>query len=422
MRDDHPEPVLRNAIAAAPRPAPAKPETIVTLVHGTFARGTAWCREGSALRRFLADALRERCGEVRFDVFEWCGRNSHKARIRAGYELAEHIRELRRTHPNCRHFIVAHSHGGNIALFAHKHLPETWHAMGVATLATPFIRAELDDRIAGKSLEELRADAARHTGTLSGFLAWGVGIPTALIVDHAFGENGGENWYWTLGAAILAGVVTGKTIQFGWPPLARFGHRFSGRRAAARLARAVALEPMEKTHVLSFIYPGDEAGRLLDALEAITVLPSRLIRWVKEHMKLVNGLFWVVLIATSLLVAMLEDFIAIDGDAVGDVLANFFAYFLTTGIIVLIVLSAFRYWASFLRGHPWGFGWERPSMHAYVDVMAEPAADIPRTKSYLHQEVPFTESGDKKGGLRHSGLYDDPRVLKALAYWMTHVR
>jgi hypothetical protein len=36
--------------------------------------------------------------------------------------------------------------------------------------------------------------------------------------------------------------------------------------------------------------------------------------------------------------------------------------------------------------------------------------------------VPFTVADDAKRGHRHSCLYEDKRILKALAYWMAHVK
>ena len=65
---------------------------VVTLVHGTYARGAAWTKEGSALRSQIAEALVGHGRDAHFDVFEWSERNTHKARIKAGYELAAHIR------------------------------------------------------------------------------------------------------------------------------------------------------------------------------------------------------------------------------------------------------------------------------------------------------------------------------------------
>ncbi|MEL7049914.1 MAG: hypothetical protein AAFO75_13335, partial [Pseudomonadota bacterium] len=243
---------------------------VVTLVHGTFARGTAWTQDGSTLREWVLDALKHHDGQdgaqadVIIDVFEWSGRNTHKARVKAGHELADHIRRLRKGHPDCRHFIVAHSHGGNIALLAHKHLSEDLHATGVATLGTPFVYARPEAHIAGKSLADLENEAPKHTDSISGVLAWVVGIATALTSESWLKPYQLDQWYWEIGSGVVAGFLAAWAFQLVYPYIARFMHRFGGKRAAAKLASAVGFPALPNTHLLSFIYPGDEAQRFLD--------------------------------------------------------------------------------------------------------------------------------------------------------------
>lgn len=398
------------------------PPTVVTLVHGTFASGAPWTQDGSILRQQIAAELGEHGREVRYDVFEWSGRNTHSARVKAGYELAEHIRELRQRYPLCRHFIVAHSHGGNVALLAHKHLPVALHALGVATLGTPFMHARLDEAIAGHSLDELMEKAPRHVEGVSSFFSWFVGVPSAIYYDRALSGTAYNDWYWFAGAALATGLLAGQVMRFVYPYIARTWHRFGGRRMAVRLANAVGFAPMPATHILSFIYPGDEAGRLLDALEVTTWAPTRAIRFIKEHASLVGGGMFLFVIVAAIATTIAEDFITFDAKMVEDYVTSGFAYVMVAGIYALIALMVLRYVLSILRGHPAGFGWERPSIHAHVEIGAEPVADVPVALSNAHQEVPFSAGEDARRGLRHSGLYEDKRILKALAFWIAHVR
>lgn len=400
----------------------SRPPLLVTLVHGTFARAAPWTRDGSVLRSEISEALRALGREVVFDTFDWSGRNTHKARIKAGYQLAAHIRALRARHPQCPHFIVAHSHGGNVALFAHKHLDTDMHALGVATLGTPFIKATPAPHIEGKSLDDLLRDAPPSADDVSGFFAWIVGIPAAIIYDDWFDGTRFDAWYWFVGAAAVTGLGAGYVANLIVPHIARGWHRIGGKRAAARLANAVRFPAMPATHVMSFVYPGDEAGRLLDALEATTAWPTRAIRWIKERAAVTGGALFALAVGLGVAAGIAADFVDIDVKTVEDYASSAFAYAVVATIYVLIALAVLRYILSFLRGHPGGFGWERPSIHAHVDIGAEPTADLPDVKSNAHQEVPFTATEDAKRGLRHSGLYEDRRILKALAYWMAHVR
>lgn len=395
---------------------------LVTLVHGTFARGTGWTQDGSSLRQGIAEALQVSVDDVIFDVFEWSGRNTHKARIKAGYELAAHINEIRQPlPPSCRHFIVAHSHGGNVALFAHKHLPSELHALGIATLGTPFVYARLEDAIKGKSLEQLLEEAPRHTDNIAGVFGWATGIFGALMADGFLEGTSFDEFYWAIGSGILIGMLGSYLFGVLYPYVARAWHMVGGRRAAVILAEKVSFPQLPKTHVLSFIYPRDEARVLLDALEATTALPSRPIRWIRSITQPGFSIAFFALIALGFATAIAEEFISFDSDAVGDVIGEWFSAIIVGMFFLWLALITVRYVLSFLRGHPWGFGWERPSIHSHVEIGIEPEADLPNAKSYLHQEVPFSTFAPQSG-MRHVGLYEDQRILKALSYWMAHVR
>jgi len=111
-----------------------EPDRVVTLVHGTFARHAPWMREG-----LLWDRLKALPGTTLFSRFCWTGSNSHTARLRAGEDLASHLRGLTDKFPNARHFIVGHSHGGNVMLYAMKDEALADRVTGLVTLATPFI-------------------------------------------------------------------------------------------------------------------------------------------------------------------------------------------------------------------------------------------------------------------------------------------
>lgn len=117
---------------------------LVTLVHGTWAKHAPWTQDGSIFRRTIELGIKKRTtGEVTFTTFEWSGKNTHEERCRASDELALHVRRAHAKHPDFRHYVVAHSHGGNVALrmlrtsdFAQRSVE------GLLCLATPFLRFE----------------------------------------------------------------------------------------------------------------------------------------------------------------------------------------------------------------------------------------------------------------------------------------
>ena len=115
---------------------------IIFLVHGTFAHGAAWTKPGSTfctqLKRDLQALGHEK---IHFELFEWSGDNNHRARREAAVKLERALRASVRLQPQSDHFVVAHSHGGNIALRAVKRSRYfSGKEIGVVTLATPFLK------------------------------------------------------------------------------------------------------------------------------------------------------------------------------------------------------------------------------------------------------------------------------------------
>lgn len=102
----------------------------VLAVHGTFAR-----RDG-ATKWKICDHLKK-AGGIVHQEFKWSGNNNHSSRIAAGAELAAYIDSLK-IPPSDRLFLIGHSHGGNVALYALKHTGNV-KVDGIVFLATPFL-------------------------------------------------------------------------------------------------------------------------------------------------------------------------------------------------------------------------------------------------------------------------------------------
>jgi hypothetical protein len=133
---------------------------VITLVHGNRPKANGRLAPGSFLRRQLEDRLRI----VTFREFAWTGANTHAARTEAGNRLARFIRDGHEQHPEARHFIVAHSHGGNVALYAMHDRAACAIIDGIVTLGTPFIHTR-------------RRDPRRYAGVI----AWLVLLVAALV-------------------------------------------------------------------------------------------------------------------------------------------------------------------------------------------------------------------------------------------------
>jgi pimeloyl-ACP methyl ester carboxylesterase len=108
----------------------------ITLIHGTFAPNARWTWDDSSLCRHLTDRLGP---STRFFRFNWSGRNDHEARLEAGKSLRKFLRARLAELPDYRHTIVAHSHGGNVALYGLADFEGTVRIDGLICMGTPYI-------------------------------------------------------------------------------------------------------------------------------------------------------------------------------------------------------------------------------------------------------------------------------------------
>lgn len=114
------------------------PRSVITLIHGTFARNAQWIGEDSTLRAALKQSLE---GGVEIFAFNWSGWMSHGARRKGAEELKNELRERLREYPDSNHYLIGHSHGGNVALYSRADEEVSKGIKGIVSLATPFIVA-----------------------------------------------------------------------------------------------------------------------------------------------------------------------------------------------------------------------------------------------------------------------------------------
>jgi pimeloyl-ACP methyl ester carboxylesterase len=212
---------------------------VLTFVHGTWGRGmifpsgdAAWTTDESTLCRSLRDRLGP---DAVFRRFRWSGRNSHTARLNASERLRDFLQGGLRDSPDATHIIVAHSHGGNVALMAvgdHPNLRE--RISGVVCLATPFIAAQ--DRNIGRD-------------------AWAILTKgTALALVFLLGQLLMESYFWfkAYDATVsiwhvvflaVCGLVVGLVLLL----------RNRVRERASKLRGELSPRPLEKDKLLLFV-------------------------------------------------------------------------------------------------------------------------------------------------------------------------
>ena len=117
-------------------------EIVAVLIHGTFARGAPWTRSGSLLHRKLTNRFGKK---LLVERYEWTAKNTATDRSAAADKLVEYLQERRKQYPGSRQYIIAHSHGGTVAVQAHGRLPGDHVVDGIACLSTPFLYAHARD-------------------------------------------------------------------------------------------------------------------------------------------------------------------------------------------------------------------------------------------------------------------------------------
>ncbi len=113
---------------------------LVTLIHGTFAPEAEWTRgdSNSEFQKKLAERLE---GDVEFERLEWGGKNRQADRKKGGQILAESLSYPDLPMKDRKHFIICHSHGGNVALYATANKILEENVSGIVCMNTPFICA-----------------------------------------------------------------------------------------------------------------------------------------------------------------------------------------------------------------------------------------------------------------------------------------
>ena len=166
------------------RDMPPVPISVV-FVHGTWASGSTWPLLEAGIRRVFGAEY------VAVQYLNWSGRNTVSARISAAEKLA-HLLEADSQHrPTTRRFIVAHSHGGTVALLATREAALRRTVAGVICLSTPFLL------VRPRRFSELGWSIANLGLVLSlAFVTIGAALITRSIVPLFLGPAIGWTVWW----------------------------------------------------------------------------------------------------------------------------------------------------------------------------------------------------------------------------------
>jgi hypothetical protein len=383
-------------------------QVVVTLVHGTlpfewvrrwrkrvarrtYSSSAAWIRPGSPMWRALSEAL----PGAELQSFEWSGANSPKARATAARKLTSLLEDLLERFPRARHYVIAHSHGGNVALYTLRSDKVRDGLSGIACLATPFIAVV--DRM-GCLLPIFVSFLYMSSLVSASVLAFWLAL-------HFGAGMASPGWRWWLALSILVSVVI-----LGLS-------RLAGKRADywQREARLPKLDSLSRDRLLIIKGVADEAGTFLGA--------SQFVSWggmiaVRRAAELVGGVYsalerlgeragirrikvvkrvWEVCLAVAVL---------------------------SVSVLVGLVLSPITLTVVVVSLFTWG-----PRLGVLSPLLELSAETTPPGRWEVHQ-LEGHRSGDwfsdlltdfgvnELEGLSHSGVYSDARALQAIVDWI----
>ena len=408
------------AVSGRDVPLATQPRFVVTLVHGTWAPDADWTREKSPLRKLLQEQFGD---DVHVNPFTWSGANDYGGRLAAGKELRQCLGELTNTYTTAKHVIVAHSHGGNVALYALNDEKTASKISGLVTLATPFLVCK-PKRFA-LSLGILIYSAVFGSALL--FLS-SVVVPLVLRgLDYAHTLNGwreiavyiGVLWLGYAAGDIARGVGTFLAGNLMDLALERAGQR------QAELTSTLTTPQAAKVPLFAIRFRGDEARLLLWFSSASTMLLPLVFKAVGYVFFVAYAFAWLV-IFVDIVFTFME---AVFGVwlPLAPLTQSQELYWASFGLVLLALVSVLGF-TKVIRGHRWAFGAERlvTPLVARIVVADLPAAATNAAMTYYGVWPAFRDMIAKRGlhrvvmrpHLLHSWLYEYEPAIREICNWM----
>jgi hypothetical protein len=423
---------------------------IITLIHGTWAREAPWTQEGSR----LVHALQVADPETRIKRLAWSGGNSHAARLEAAERLVHHVRDCRKCHPAAKHYVIAHSHGGNVVRYALSLEDVSADLDGAVCLSTPFIvcrrkpeskelwsRACMFFLLGNFFLLNLVGDQKNHfhgiSGVIGGILLLGFPFIFSLIVPFLF---------------ILLVTKMGPGIYRRWPKIS--GRWFFGSFEGASLpaGKFLIVRPSSDETVMGigvFQLLTWLSNRVVKQLDGLYVNKNKIINFVFGVHQMVRPVVMFVIFCGSVLFATLMDkqetsttvglllyfgectimtmlsilgfcsLLAVAEVKPGKVEFSWgtldfaapyeFLAHLCNGVLGLLYFPVIAVTSLFAVA----FGWDMPFFSLFLQFSIEP---LPPGNFSVFQ-LPVEDAP----ALSHSLPYDNPTVLEEIIRWMKRV-
>jgi hypothetical protein len=384
------------------------PSIVVTTVHGTFAHDATWVEEDSP----FCSALREQVGvPTVFLPFRWSGGNTVEARLLAAEQLRAHLHRQLGEHPDANHFVIAHSHGGNAALYAMNDKSLQEQIAGIVCLSTPFVASH----------ERKWTSQLRLCFSVATFMLPLALVVLGLVLFPAFWA--GREALWVV--AFIAVMFLTFTLDD------RFRASNQRKLAEIRQSMTAASPPaLSLGQALLVRGTGDEAAAALSTAHFVSYVTrkiltfldqgfSRLSRGVDRAFKAIYQSKWTLLLIGGFIIQLLLTWLL---PAVAEQVYAVIRYpFLVFGVLVLGWFGVIIAFGLFIALSLAVLGllfraYDQNSFYAgvFFDLSAEPS---PPGQWVTYQMLPPNDDALLANDLRHS-LYEHPSLPRLLDGWM----
>jgi len=414
-------------------------DLFITLVHGTWPRNvwrdvfltpfygkwpsrsfpkSLWFADGSEFRNRLAAALSKRGLSARISPSLWSGANSVRERDKAAHKLVEHIRAKQSDYPGSTQVVIAHSHGGNVALRALDQLGVTGDEIFIATIATPFVEI-LRTKLSSAETRRIDVMVSATTSVL---------IPQyAIDIKNTYFPALNQNVLPFDVLPFIVGLVSLVTFFLF------FRLRARNTRKVDELVGLTSLSSSVRKHPLLVLRAVDDEASLALAAAAIGNRLSRLLErlsykvWTLLRVLIVTTIVTVVVLIAIKAFGPLEKFRALD------VMTRFIQPVLrfdlvidwgpTLGTGLILAFFAFLFSPGAFNS---AYGRELLPIFQGCEINSQSAPDsIDRQSEFLSEPTPTNwamvvtlhQAEEARRGLRH-GLYDDPQCAERIAGWL----
>src|SRR4051794_9707379 len=409
-------------------------DVFVTMVHGTWPRNVfrdvfltpfygrwpggfvpknLWFADGSEFRNRLTAALSKRGLSAQISPFLWSGANSVRERDRAAHQLVKHIRIKQSDYPSSTQVIVAHSHGGNVALRALDQLGATCDEIFIATIATPFVEI-LRSKI---SLQEARRIDLMISAT------------TSIIIPF-YATQIWYNYFRTLNTYVLS-IIAGLICILPYSLMSRL--RALNNRTTDDLVGLTSTSSSARQHPLLVLRAPDDEASLALAAAAISNRLSHLLEWLSYTIWNLVRLSVISLVVLILVIAAIHymwPLVEFKAPAfmtqflqpiLGPIAEFLFTWTPTLGNWLIFSFFAFLFLPGLFNS---AYGRELLSMFQGCEVNSQSAPDSIGRQSEFQSEttnwgmvVTLHQAEEARKGLRH-GLYNDPQCAERTAAWL----